>query len=349
MIRLYTNTNLLTEENRRFVFPLLFDLFFVKNTFLNTYYKIVKSVNECDIVVLPLEYAYSIKKCPSDVDRTFKKAKTLNKPIWVYSGGDFGYSIKSDKTFNFRLGGFKTKLNADTIIMPSFINDPYKLNLKRGFQTLEKENRPKIGFVGHAKGGIVKYMKEFLVYAKINMKRVLKREVKDYQPFYPSSVKRAKYLRVLETNEKIETDFILRDKYRAGVKTPEEKEKTTNEFYRNIYDNPYTFCIRGAGNFSVRFYETLALGRIPILLNTDCLLPLSNVIDWDKHCIIIDENECKNMEDKILNFHKHIRENSFIDLQKRNRVLWEKVLRRDYFFKEVHNIFVKKLELHEQQ
>ena len=32
--------------------------------------------------------------------------------------------------------------------------------------------------------------------------------------------------------------------------------------------SPYILCVRGAGNYSARFYEALALGRIPVLVNT---------------------------------------------------------------------------------
>ena len=345
MIKLYTNTSLLTEENRSFVFPLLFDLFFLKSDFLIKYYKIVTDINECDVVVLPLEYTYSLKKYKLDKQTLFVKAKEFNKRVWVYSGGDFGYSLKDEKIFNFRLSGFKSKLNNNTIIIPSFINDPYEFNLKKDFQVLEKEVFPRIGFVGHAKGGIVKYLKEFLVFMKINAKRVFKNELKDYQSFYPSSVKREKYLGLLKISRKIDTNFILRDKYRAGINTQEEKQTTTEEFYQNIYNNPYTFCIRGAGNFSVRFYETLAVGRIPILLDTDCKLPLHDKIEWSKHCLIIDEVQYKNIAKKVLDFHKNISEVSFIKLQESNRLLWEKILKRDSFFKEIHDVFINKFEV----
>ncbi|MDO5981676.1 hypothetical protein [Flavivirga spongiicola] len=347
MIKLYTNTNLLTEENRSFVFPLLFDLCFLKSDFLIKYYKIVTDINECDVVVLPLEYTYSLKNYKLEKQTLFDKAKEFNKRVWVYSGGDFGYSLKDEKVFNFRLSGFKSKLNTNTIIIPSFINDPYESNLKKDFKVLKKEVFPKIGFVGHAKGNIVKYLKEFSVFIKINVKRVFRKELKDYQPFYPSSVKRAKYLRLLKMSKEIETNFILRDKYRAGAKTQKEKQITTEEFYQNIYNNPYTFCIRGAGNFSVRFYETLAVGRIPVLLDTDCRLPLHNKIKWSNHCLIIDENRRENIREEVLNFHKNINEDSFIKLQESNRLLWKQILKRDSFFKEIHDVFINKFKLNE--
>ena len=43
----------------------------------------------------------------------------------------------------------------------------------------------------------------------------------------------------------------------------------------------FNICNRGCGNFSYRFYQTLACGRIPILLYTDMILPFEEEIKWD--------------------------------------------------------------------
>ena len=344
MLKLYADKELLTEENRQYVFPLLFDVYFGDNKILSNYFEIVNSIEECDIAVVSLEYGYMLRKFKKQLKLVIKKAKNINKPIWIYSGGDYGISIEDKGVYNFRLGGFKSKLNTNTIIIPSFITDPYSLQIKEGFKTIKKEIKPKIGFVGHAKGGITKYFKEFFIYLRINIKRLLKLEYADYQPFYPSSLKRAHLLKLLEQYDQVTTDFIFRDKYRAGVLIEEEKADTTKEFYQNIFDNPYTFNMRGRGNFSVRFYETLAVGRIPVLLNTHCLLPLSNTINWNEHCLIIDEADYKSVGKKVLDFHTNLNEAEFINFQKNNRALWEKYLTRHTFFPLIHDLFLNKVK-----
>jgi len=87
----------------------------------------------------------------------------------------------------------------------------------------------------------------------------------------------------------IPTDFI----YRQGFWAPEigSKTKAKKQYYNNLLNNRYALCIRGAGNFSFRFYEALSFGRIPILFDTDCELPFSNIIDWSKHIIFINEEK----------------------------------------------------------
>lgn len=99
---------------------------------------------------------------------------------------------------------------------------------------------------------------------------------------------------------------------------------TTREFLDNIKTNRYTLCPRGVGNFSYRFYETLSLGRIPILIDTDCELPLKNKINWEKHIIFIKQDEIKNLK-QIIN------EDDRDCFQ--NRLMWEKYLSPSGYFK----------------
>jgi hypothetical protein len=100
-----------------------------------------------------------------------------------------------------------------------------------------------------------------------------------------------------------------------------------------MYNNLYTFCLRGTGNFSVRFYETLAMGRIPVLINTDCKLPLESVINWNKHALIVDENDVNRLPEILLQFHKSHTKEELKIIQDKNRKLWEKQLQKRTYFK----------------
>lgn len=343
MLSLYTNTDFLTEKYRKQVFPLLLDLYFVKSDVLLRYYNITTSIKEANIVVFPIDYA-SFLEYKSDFLKLQKLAKEHKKPIWIYSAGDYGFTNFIKNSYTFRFGGFKSKLDASTYIMPSFIDDPYDAKLAQDFSAILKEDKPSIGFVGHAQSGILKYLKELFSHLKTTVKRKLNLLIADAQAFYPSGIKRAQFLNQLRLTNQFNTNFILRKDYRAGAKTKADKEKTTKEFYNNIFSNAYTFCNRGVGNFSVRFYETLAVGRIPILLNTDCLLPLHHKIDWSKHCVIIEDFHYKKMPEHIMDFHNNLSDDEFFKLQKDNRDLWENYLRRHTFFKEVHDEILIKIK-----
>ena len=100
------------------------------------------------------------------------------------------------------------------------------------------------------------------------------------------------------------------------------KQEYKFQYWNNMLLSPFTLCIRGNGNFSVRLYETLAMGRIPVIIDTDCVFPLESQIQWSKHCIIINENIPKKaamaLEIAICRMNK----NDIFELQLMNRKLW---------------------------
>ena len=313
MLKLYT-----TEQ-------LLFDLVFKQNQKLLEKYSIVSSIEDANIIVLPVDYAVFLKQSKPFLE-LLKAAKTAKLPIWIYTAGDYGFTNYIPNSYTFRLGGFDSKMDTNAYVLPSFIDDPYTSVLTQGFSVLKKESKPSIGFVGHAQSGFLKYLKDYTNHLKYQVKRQLNQILADNQTL----------------NEGLETNFILRNKYRAGSQTVQTQKETTQQFYDNIFNNAYTFCIRGVGNFSVRFYETLAVGRIPILLNTDCRLPLSNRIDWIKHCLILDASSHIKIADQILEFHKGLTTSEFENIQHSNRNLWLNTLQRDAYFLEIYKQFKTK-------
>lgn len=60
----------------------------------------------------------------------------------------------------------------------------------------------------------------------------------------------------------------------------------TREMYmKNILNSHFTICDRGAGNFTMRFWHVLSLGRVPILVEDDMVWPFVQEIDWDRICV----------------------------------------------------------------
>ena len=157
-----------------------------------------------------------------------------------------------------------------------------------------------------------------------NIKRFFNKPIRrDYEKVFASGYNRSILLNKIKNNLALETNFIYREKYRAGSVSDSDRERTTLEFYKNIYESDYIFCLRGRGNFSIRLYETLMMGRIPILVNTDCLLPFSKHINWKNHVLLINWKDRNNIAEIIENFHKNISNSEFEEKQKNNRFLWK--------------------------
>ena len=62
-------------------------------------------------------------------------------------------------------------------------------------------------------------------------------------------------------------------------------EKELNEYKDHIERSTYVVCPRGTENYSFRIYEALNRGRIPIIIDTDVVLPKE--INWDRVSIKI--------------------------------------------------------------
>jgi hypothetical protein len=122
---------------------------------------------------------------------------------------------------------------------------------------------------------------------------------------------------ILENSNDIDCNFIYIATPCCGSIDPEidKKSKTFND---NLETSEFSFCPRGNGNFSIRFYEALMSGRIPVLLETDNELPFENYIDWNKICVI-SKNKDELIND-ILFFYKN---NDLIEIQKKCKQIFK--------------------------
>lgn len=142
-------------------------------------------------------------------------------------------------------------------------------------------------------------------------------------------------LDIIDNNKNINTDFIIRKSFWA--KEIDEKIAIT-EFNNNIKNNLFGFTSRGAGNFSYRFYQILSMGRIPVLLNTDSVLPFYDKINYQKHSVIIDIDNINNISDYIINFYNNKTKEELYQLQIDNRELYVKYLSPNGFLNNIKNI-----------
>ena len=128
---------------------------------------------------------------------------------------------------------------------------------------------------------------------------------------------RNKYLSLLSDSD-VKTNFIVRKGFWApGI----DKRIARKEYFENIETNIFTFCYRGGGNFSYRFYETLSMGRIPVLLDTDSVIPFIDTTKTTENCIIV--KSPYDVEQEIMNFCNTYDINK---IQRINRKLWEDYL-----------------------
>ncbi|MGI9192868.1 MAG: exostosin domain-containing protein [Chitinophagaceae bacterium] len=244
---------------------------------------------------------------------------------YAYIAGDFGEKFPPlSHIIYFRMGGFRNQLDANNRSFPSSLSDHMiRLFKTNDIATVPYQERPVVGFCGQATLSKSKAFKEHIKFLKENWRRFIKNPFRtDYEPLFASGFERAQLLKSLEANTQIDTRFIYREHYRGGANTAEEREKTTLEYYENLRESQYVVCIRGGGNFSVRFYQTLLMGRIPVFVNTNCLLPFEDQIPWKQHVVWVEWHEREKIAEKILQFHQQHTPESLKALQEANRSIW---------------------------
>ena len=106
-------------------------------------------------------------------------------------------------------------------------------------------------------------------------------------------------------------------------------------FLENLQNNIFILCPRGCGNFSYRLYETMSFGRIPIFINTDCILPFENSIDYRKEIVFVEEKELHLLPEKIK---KYCDINNLEEKQNRCKEIWSKYLSPNGFLNNLHTI-----------
>jgi len=94
---------------------------------------------------------------------------------------------------------------------------------------------------------------------------------------------RALCVDILQRSPLVRTNFVLRRSFWGG--RPHDPG-IVDDFVRNMRESEFNLCVRGAGNFSMRFYQTLAFGRIPVVLDSDIVLPFASEIEWGDLCVV---------------------------------------------------------------
>jgi hypothetical protein len=144
---------------------------------------------------------------------------------------------------------------------------------------------------------------------------------------------RKKALSILGRSKMIDMSTIIRTSYSGNEKTISlDPIQARKEYVENIINTDYTLCVKGDGNFSIRFYEVLSLGRIPLLVDTDCVLPLEEIIAYNQCMMKVGYNELSTIDQRLAQFHNTLTNEQFQMMQKKAREVFEMYLRLDKFF-----------------
>jgi len=209
---------------------------------------------------------------------------------------------------------------------------------------LAKPPRPSVGFCGIAAPFKTTFNKtKLLDYLRLGLTYMIRLGVdpEELARCFGNNTKhayRARLIKQFKNHPDIDAHFVLRPHggFLDNSYTNKGDEDPFNlEFYRNLEENLYTICCRGTENYSVRFYETLCMGRIPIVVDTDMVLPFDDVIDYRRHCVWIEQKHIHRASEILLEFHQRHSEAELSAVQDSNRALWETHLSHVGFYNQL--------------
>lgn len=304
------------------------------------------ALSEADVSILPKPWNYYEKrKSVGEAIQFAKKSYAAGKMVVVWASGDFEKIIPFENAVLFQPGLHRSRKRRlqHVFEVPAFVRDYVEIYKNGDLPLRTKQPKPRVGFCGQASGrlpGFAVWMKQNL---KLRMLYLVEKATEYPPPFLPPWLLRGKILRLLAASPQVETDFIIRNRYRAGVRKKEERDDpshpTNVEFVNNIFNTDYTVCVRGGGNFSKRLYETLACGRIPIFVDTDSRLPYDFLIDWKNYVVWVEQGEVPYIAEKVADFHASLSPGDFQDIQMKCRELWKQRLSNQGFFEHFHEHF----------
>lgn len=300
------------------------------NLLNNPCFALVDEPEKADYFLMPHNYFFINSK--EYVDFFIDLSKKYNKKIIVFSYGDSDAEINVPNSIVFRSSQYKYKLKDNEIIMPAPADDLLP-STKVAFR--KKSPKPTVGFCGWASYKsfsrmVVENVKLIPIYVKgkfIN---------KNYYFHKRGLLFRIDAIKYLRNSSLILPNFILRKSYSGSEKTRNGSvEKVRLEYVKNILESDFSLAVKGDGNFSVRFYEILSLGRIPLFLDTNCVLPLEDMINYGEFMLKVDYKDIKNIDKIVSDFYSKTSNEDFISMQKKAREVFEKYLRIDSFFQHV--------------
>ncbi|TWT46826.1 exostosin domain-containing protein [Botrimarina hoheduenensis] len=263
-----------------------------------------------DLFVYPHIYSAS-EICYAGAER----ARQLGKPCVFFRDSDDASPCAPPYGVVYRESILATQMTAAERALPAFADDLARET--GGFQPRDKQELPSVGFCGY----VGSTWRRWLFKLQGRSAKVLGLEL------------RSRSLAILERDAGVATHFIRRTQFWGGAISrfrgpdPDAKRRVREEYLENLVGSDYILCLRGAGNFSYRMYETLAMGRIPLFVNTDCALPFDDTIDWRRHMVWVEQADLPRLGERLREFHAALSPAEFVERQRANRRLWEESLR----------------------
>jgi hypothetical protein len=283
-------------------------------------------LDEAELAVFPTDWT-QLMDSPTELPAAAEfaaEAREAGTPTIAFFVNDSDEPVGLPGATVFRTTLHRSRRRASEFAQPAWSEDFVERYARGQLPLRSKEHQPTVGFCGLAP----------------------RSRLDRFRRTSSEGTLRARALQRLRRTRGVRTNFLVRKDFvggavRDGITDARKMHRARGEYVQNMLDSDYILCARGAGNFSYRLYETLSCGRIPVFVDTDCVLPYDFLIEWRELVVWIEEGRLDEIGEQVLDFHARLSDREFVELQRECRRVWERYLRPEGFFENLAEHFVR--------
>lgn len=213
-------------------------------------------------------------------------------------------------------------------LMPAFLNEAEF----EEWTPLTVSGGPTVGFVGQGHGELQHEMissNSDDAVKRYGLERVSGEQTLKH-PINIGLIIRQRVISGLSVSKAVTSNIVVRQINHAHLKGDLSRLRT--EYLENMNQNLFALCVRGVGNYSIRLYEALAMGRIPVIIDETMPLPLSGHIDWSALAVKVPIRDIDSVGEIVAAFFDSKTPEELIQMQHATRQTWLDFLTRTNFF-----------------
>ncbi len=295
------------------------------------FFAVVTTPKEADFFAVPFEFFFVLDGYPEYLERVYASAQAHHKKVLLFDYSDYVDRVPTlpPHAVLFRVSVYRHHQQPGEIVMPYFVED---LGARYAITPREKTKEPKIGYCGQADFATLGRHFRAVVKRSLAFLSLIARFDTTPSVHTRGIFWRQRVLRVLKGSG-LPLEIIARRFYSLHRKSGSfDPERIRTDYVENLRTSDLALCVRGDANASQRFYETLSASRIPLFIDTDCVLPLEEVISYHRIVLRISWDELATLPACVRLWYDSISPESFLTIEREGRVVYDEYLRLDRFF-----------------
>ena len=306
----------------------------IMEQYTEPFFTIVERPEEAEFFAVPFEYFFVQKEHPEYLTRVFASAAAVQKKVLLFDYTDYVDWMPPlpSHAILFRVSAYRHHKRHSEIVMPYFVED---MGLRYGIGPRQKGESCVIGYCGQSQfGSPTKAFRARLKWLAYAILLLLSGDA-NCASHRRGIFWRKAALRLLRTeglaSRIIERPFYALHRFSNAF----DPKAVRREYVENLRECGLALCVRGDANASQRLYEALSARRIPLLVDTDCMLPLEEIIDYDAALLRVPARELAALPARVRSWWQEETPESFLARGARARDIYERYLRLDRFFAQV--------------